>query len=624
MLGDLPWPYSTITPTSSGAVRGRPRSGALYRYLVLPGNESVLLREALERRPWWEPASSSTAQQGPNQQQHPQHQQHQQRASDNTSNWNLWAGLNGQRFTQWDVMRQCGSGSGGNTEPTSRRLVNRLQEHKVICTKSGLASVLAAIQAAAVATTATAASAASAIESSEIRSKTGSGSGLDTSWIPETYVVPAGPKAVATGGSSLALFKAAFSRHAAAGRRVWIAKPTCLNRGNGIEVFDSLDRILEHIKGRPAGSSLILQKYIERPMLLGGRKFDIRAYVLVGPDGSVWFHREAYVRTSSTPYDSSDLSNRSAHLTNDAVQKHLDTYHAFEDHCKLSLEDLGPALRGGAPAPAPAPAPASASQTPAAPETTMTTTTSATAITSPLTSEPAAGPTATATATASSVALDTRPGCESGLWGAMRRCVAALFSVAGPRLNPRCLVHCYELLGLDFMLDDEGKLYLIEVNTSPAPFRAGAYLSDLLPRLIEEVVQKVVDPVFPSPPPPPSPPPSQPTGEAAAGEPEVKRSAAEAAPRSPLLDGFVRVELDEQLAAAAAAAASSLTSSGKAAGSRRVAGSPPAVGLSFMGGATLLPPRGESKPPRAAAAAAAATAAAAAGGRGRNGRPGTK
>lgn len=55
------------------------------------------------------------------------------------------------------------------------------------------------------------------------------------SWIPETYVVAAGPKAPAA-SPALSRFKSAFAKHAAAGRRVWIAKPTSLNRGNGIEV----------------------------------------------------------------------------------------------------------------------------------------------------------------------------------------------------------------------------------------------------------------------------------------------------------------------------------------------------------------------------------------------------
>lgn len=42
-------------------------------------------------------------------------------------------------------------------------------------------------------------------------------------------------------------------------------------------------------------------------------------------------------------------------------------------------------------------------------------------------------------------------------------------------------------------------MLLIEVNTSPALFRAGRYLSDLLPRVVEEVVQKAIDPFLPPP-----------------------------------------------------------------------------------------------------------------------------
>ncbi len=31
---------------------------------------------------------------------------------------------------------------------------------------------------------------------------------------------------------------------------------------------------------------------------------------------------------------------RSAHLTNDAIQKKLDTYNQFEDHCKMDMPGL--------------------------------------------------------------------------------------------------------------------------------------------------------------------------------------------------------------------------------------------------------------------------------------------
>jgi tubulin--tyrosine ligase len=49
------------------------------------------------------------------------------------------------------------------------------------------------------------------------------------------------------------------------------------------------------------------------------------------------------------------------------------------------------------------------------------------------------------------------------------------------------------------MLDEAGRAYLIEMNTSPALFREGRYLLEMLPRMIEEVVQKCVHTVFPAP-----------------------------------------------------------------------------------------------------------------------------
>ncbi len=85
------------------------------------------------------------------------------------------------------------------------------------------------------------------------------------------------------------------------------------------------------------------------------------------------------------------------------------------------------------------------------------------------------------------------------VWPAMRSCVAALFGATLPKLNPRKLGLCWELLGLDFMLDQAGQVYLIEVNTSPALFRAGTYLTDLLPRIVEGCVQLAIDPHFPAP-----------------------------------------------------------------------------------------------------------------------------
>ena len=50
------------------------------------------------------------------------------------------------------------------------------------------------------------------------------------------------------------------------------------------------------------------------------------------------------------------------------------------------------------------------------------------------------------------------------------------------------------------MVTDEGAVQLIEANTSPALFQRGAYLTEMLPRLIEETFQKAIDSVHPPPP----------------------------------------------------------------------------------------------------------------------------
>ena len=45
-------------------------------------------------------------------------------------------------------------------------------------------------------------------------------------------------------------------------------------------------------------------------MLINGRKFDIRAYVLITPRKMVYLHKEAYVRTSGQLFNIDNLCDR--------------------------------------------------------------------------------------------------------------------------------------------------------------------------------------------------------------------------------------------------------------------------------------------------------------------------
>lgn len=77
--------------------------------------------------------------------------------------------------------------------------------------------------------------------------------------------------------------------------------------------------------------SFVIQKYLERPLLIDGRKFDIRVWVLMTHELKVYFFKEGYVRTSSSTYSLNEdtFSNINIHLTNNAIQKHGEDYGKF-------------------------------------------------------------------------------------------------------------------------------------------------------------------------------------------------------------------------------------------------------------------------------------------------------
>ncbi|CAJ1349635.1 unnamed protein product [Effrenium voratum] len=138
-----------------------------------------------------------------------------------------------------------------------------------------------------------------------------------------------------------AVFEEAFTSIAAGSKQtMWIVKPAeWANRGCGIRIFKTLEDVRARVDSKDRVWAI--QKYIERPLLVHGRKFDIRAYCLVLQQGSTrgFGFRDAYLRTTSAPYTTKNL-DRMVHLNNDAVQKKGDNYGKFESANKLSLEEF--------------------------------------------------------------------------------------------------------------------------------------------------------------------------------------------------------------------------------------------------------------------------------------------
>nr|XP_054530308.1 probable tubulin polyglutamylase TTLL9 isoform X19 [Pan troglodytes] len=83
----------------------------------------------------------------------------------------------------------------------------------------------------------------------------------------------------------------------------------------------------------------VAQRYIENPYLIGGRKFDLRVYVLVMSyiPLRAWLYRDGFARFSNTRFTLNSIDDQYVHLTNVAVQKTSPDYHPKKG-CKWMLQ----------------------------------------------------------------------------------------------------------------------------------------------------------------------------------------------------------------------------------------------------------------------------------------------
>ena len=136
-------------------------------------------------------------------------------------------------------------------------------------------------------------------------------------------------------------------------KAMWICKPTGANQGKGIFLVRDLQQVLTCLERDRVSSkqhvARIVQRYffsmsfyyhlqfyysyryISNPLLLQGRKFDLRVYMLVAW-GKQWvvLFRQGYVRLCCQRYEagSTDLT---VHLTNQFQQKKSPLYSQLKD-----------------------------------------------------------------------------------------------------------------------------------------------------------------------------------------------------------------------------------------------------------------------------------------------------
>lgn len=101
--------------------------------------------------------------------------------------------------------------------------------------------------------------------------------------------------------------------------RTYIVKPESMSQGKGIFLTKTFDRIDQ-------GTRCVVQRYVRKPYLIEGLKFDLRIYVLVyGCDPlRVYLFKEGLARFSTNEYarpSKDNMQNLYMHLTNYAINK---------------------------------------------------------------------------------------------------------------------------------------------------------------------------------------------------------------------------------------------------------------------------------------------------------------
>lgn len=218
-------------------------------------------------------------------------------------------------------------------------------------------------------------------------------------------------------------------------RNIWILKPGNLSRGRGIWVSSDEAQIRKQCHGRD-GTRWVAQKYIENPLVMDGKKFDIRQWCMctcIQPL-TVWFFSKCYLRFCCVDYDPSDLNNQFSHLTNNSIQKNCDDFDEADSGAMGHSDDFAAWLQAE---------------------------------------------------TGTDVWTDK-------IQPAMRKSVVLALKAAQLHGAPERL-GTFEIFGFDFMIDEDYNAWLIEANLSPDLSHSTPVTAELVPEMIADTMKVIVD-----------------------------------------------------------------------------------------------------------------------------------
>jgi len=223
------------------------------------------------------------------------------------------------------------------------------------------------------------------------------------------------------------------------GKNIWILKPTRGSKGDQIVCMNDIKKIVIFLDGKhECNECWVVQKYIENPLLLpGSRKFDMRCWVLLNYDYSIWIYTEGVFRTCSVPFSLEDLDNKFVHLSNHCIQETHPDYGKYEPTNEMFYKEFDQFLVES-------------------------------------------GAAASGITLASYILPQVEYVCVQTL----------LAGRESMELPPSATYSSFNLFGFDFMIDQSYRVWLLEVNSSPAV--AAALNAELAGDLVEVAIESYI------------------------------------------------------------------------------------------------------------------------------------
>ena len=184
-------------------------------------------------------------------------------------------------------------------------------------------------------------------------------------------------------------------------------------------------------------NEIIIQKYLDKPLLYYKRKFDIRCFVLVDSNLNIFFCKEGHLKGSSELYDLNN-TNKLIHITNYSLQKKSSKFEIYEDGNEISYNDFKKYMKE------------------------------------------------------KNIPIEN----FNNMINQMKYLVEISFKSVGKKLIKTSPVLCFEIFGYDFIIDNDFKPWILEINNNPGLCISSPVIKKLVPRMLDDAFRLTIDKIF--------------------------------------------------------------------------------------------------------------------------------